>query len=89
MPLSSPNSVRASPNQSQATQPAACAGRPMKDLAIAAHRLLGFIFVRRTGRVCVLRTLGVYVAGPGSGRVKVKPAEWRQANQERHKLFEK
>ena len=35
------------------------------------------------------RRLSVYVAGPGSGWVKVKTTEWRAANQERHKLFEK
>ena len=35
------------------------------------------------------RRLGIYVAGPGSGWVKVKTAEWREANRERHKLFEK
>ena len=30
-----------------------------------------------------------YVAGSGSGWIKVKTAEWREANGERHKLFEK
>ena len=35
------------------------------------------------------RRLGVYVAGPGSGWVKVKTAAWRAANRERYKLFEK
>ena len=31
----------------------------------------------------------VYVAGPASGWIKVKTAEWREANRERYKLFEK
>jgi bifunctional non-homologous end joining protein LigD len=31
----------------------------------------------------------VYVAGPASGWIKVKTAEWRAANRERYKLFEK
>ena len=85
MPLSSPNSAR-HPTSRKQLSPLLALDDPMKDSAIAAHRLLGFIFDRRTGR---LRTLGVCVAGPGSGWVKVKTAEWRQANQERHKLFEK
>ena len=35
------------------------------------------------------RRMAPYVAGTASGWIKVKTAEWREANRERHKLFEK
>ena len=35
------------------------------------------------------RRVGLYLPGPASGWIKVKTAEWREANSERYKLFEK
>ncbi len=35
------------------------------------------------------RRESVYVAGPNCGWIKVKMAEWSEANRERYKLFEK
>ena len=35
------------------------------------------------------RRMAAYIAGSRCGWVKVKMVEWREANRERHKLFEK
>ncbi len=35
------------------------------------------------------RRVGLYLPGTASGWIKVKTAEWREANRERYKLFEK
>jgi bifunctional non-homologous end joining protein LigD len=35
------------------------------------------------------RRVGLYLPGPASGWLKVKTREWREANSERYKLFEK
>jgi hypothetical protein len=35
------------------------------------------------------RRVGLYLPGPASGWIKVKTREWREANRERYKLFEK
>jgi bifunctional non-homologous end joining protein LigD len=35
------------------------------------------------------RRVGLYLPGSASGWIKVKTAEWREANRERYKLFEK
>lgn len=35
------------------------------------------------------RRESIYLAGPNCGWIKVKTAEWREANRERYKLFEK
>ena len=35
------------------------------------------------------RLVGLYLPGNASGWIKVKTAEWREANRERYKLFEK
>ena len=52
-----------------------------KLLAAAAQKgLEGIVSKRRES---------VYVAGPNCGWIKVKTAEWREANRERYKLFEK
>ncbi len=48
--------------------------------AAAQNGLEGIVSKRRES---------VYVAGPASGWFKVKTAEWREANRERYKLFEK
>ena len=53
-----------------------------EQLLYAASRqgLEGIVSKRRMAR---------YVVGNGSGWIKVKTAEWREANRERYKLFEK
>jgi hypothetical protein len=38
---------------------------------------------------CTLPRSRNYLPGPASGWIKVKTAEWREANRERYKLFEK
>ena len=47
--------------------------------ATAQNGLEGIVSKRRES---------VYVAGPASGWIKVKTAEWREANRERYTLFE-